>query len=70
MKSLDLHGVKHRDVKELVDSFIGKYLHLLPLKIVTGNSADMQRILKSIVISYRLKMEPINHVNLGSYIIK
>ena len=69
MKSLDLHGVRHRDVQDLVDSFIGRYFHILPVEIITGNSADMQEIVKKIVQSYKLKMEPTNHVNLGSYII-
>ena len=69
MKSLDLHGVKHRDVEELVDSFIGRYFHILPIEIITGNSADMQKMVKEIVKSYKLKMEATNHINLGSYII-
>ena len=69
MQSLDLHGVKHRDAEELVDSFIGKYYNILPIEIITGNSADMQKIVKIIVQSYKLKMEPTNYVNLGSYII-
>ena len=69
MQSLDLHGVKHRDAEELVDSFIGRYYNILPIEIITGNSADMQKIVKIIVQSYKLKMEPTNYVNLGSYII-
>ena len=69
MKSLDLHGIKHRDVEELVDSFIGRYFNMLPIEIITGNSADMQEIVRGIVQSYKLKMDPTNHVNLGSYII-
>ena len=54
MKSLDLHGVKHRDVEELVDSFIGRYFHVLPIEIITGNSADMQKMVKEIVKSYKI----------------
>ena len=69
MISLDLHGIKHRDVEELVDSFIGRYFNMLPIEIITGNSADMQEIVRGIVQSYKLKMDPTNHVNLGSYII-
>jgi len=69
MISLDLHGIKHRDVEELVDSFIGRYFNMLPIEIITGNSADMQEIVRGIVQSYKLKMNPTNHVNLGSYII-
>ena len=69
MISLDLHGIKHRDVEELVDSFIGRYFNMLPIEIITGNSADMQEIVRGIVQSYKLKMDPTNHINLGSYII-
>ena len=69
MESLDLHGIKHADVEEMVDSFIGRYYNKLPLEIITGNSVDMQNIVKKIVDSYKLKMMPSNHINLGSYII-
>ena len=69
MKSLDLHGVKHRDVEELVDSFIARYFDILPVEIITGNSADMQKMVTKIVKSYKLKMEATNYVNLGSYVI-
>ena len=70
MISLDLHGIKHGDVEDLVDSFIGRYFNMLPLEIITGNSADMQEIVRRIVQTYKLKMEPTNHVNLGSYVIR
>ena len=69
MESLDLHGIKHRKVEDLVDSFIMKYFHLLPVEIITGNSADMQTIVKKVVQSHKLKMEPSTHINLGSYVI-
>ena len=70
MISLDLHGIKHEDVEDLVDSFIGRYFNMLPLEIITGNSADMQEIVRRIVQTYKLKMEPTNHVYLGSYVIR
>ena len=69
MKSLDLHGVTHSDAAELVDSFIGRYFHKLPVEIITGNSADMQKIVRKVISSYELKIEPTNYMNLGSYII-
>ena len=69
MISLDLHGIKHQDVEELVDSFIGRYFNMLPIEIITGNSADMQEIVRGIVQSYKLKMESSNYFNLGSYVI-
>ena len=69
MKSLDLHGIKHSDAEEMVDLFIGRYFNRLPVKIVTGNSIDMQCIVRKIIQSYGLKMVSTNHINLGSYII-
>ena len=66
---MDLHGITHSDAEDLVDSFIGRYFDKLPIEIVTGNSIDMQKIVERIVISYELKMEPTNYVNLGSYVI-
>ena len=69
MKSLDLHGIKHRDVEELVNSFIGTHFNILPIEIITGNSVYMQKIVREIVQSYKLKMEPTNYINLGSYVI-
>jgi len=69
MKSLDLHGVKHADAEEIIHDFIGRHFDKLPIEIITGNSIEMQNFLKEIVNSYKLKMEPTSHVNLGSYVI-
>ena len=69
MKSLDLHGIKHRDVEDLVNAFIGRHFNMLPIEIITGNSVDMQEIVRKIVLSYKLKMESSNYFNLGSYVI-
>jgi len=69
MKELDLHGIKHEDVEDLVNCFINRNFNILPIVIITGNSADMQHIVKKIVHSHHLKIEPTSYVNLGSYII-
>ena len=69
MKKLDLHGIKHRNASNMVDTFIRQNKNNLPVEIITGNSLDMQNIIKRIVTSYRLRMEPKSHFNLGSYII-
>ena len=54
MKSLDLHGIKHADAEEIVDLFIGRFFDRLPVEIVTGNSIDMQYIVRKIIDSYGL----------------
>tara|TARA_B110000263_G_scaffold22196_1_gene17323 strand:- start:55 stop:198 length:144 start_codon:yes stop_codon:yes gene_type:complete len=41
----------------------------LPIEIITGNSIDMQNILKEVVKQHKLRMVPSNPNNLGSYII-
>ena len=69
MKKLDLHGIKHEDVEDLVNCFINSNFNILPIEIITGNSADMQHLVKKIVQSYKLKIEPTSYINLGSYII-
>tara|TARA_B100001750_G_C15110303_1_gene399809 strand:+ start:303 stop:524 length:222 start_codon:yes stop_codon:yes gene_type:complete len=69
MKKLDLHGIKHEEVEDLVTCFINSNFNKLPIEIITGNSADMQQIIKKIIQSYKLKIEPTNYINLGSYII-
>lgn len=70
METLDLHGIKHRDVGNIVDFFIRKNRNNLPVEIITGNSIDMQAIVKKIIKDYNLRMDPKSFVNLGSYIIR
>ena len=69
MKKLDLHGINHRNASNMVDTFIRQNKNNLPVEIITGNSLDMQNIIKRIIKLYRLRMEPKSHFNLGSYII-
>ena len=69
MKKLDLHGIKHRNVTNMVDTFIRQNNNNFPVEIITGNSLDMQNIIKKIVKLYGLRMEPKSHINLGSFII-
>ena len=69
MKALDLHGVKHKNAPNRVDTFIRQNKQNLPIKIITGNSLDMQSITSKVVKLYRLNMRSESAVNLGSYII-
>ena len=69
MNKLDLHGIKHRNASNMVDTFIRQNKNNLPVEIITGNSLDMQNIIKRIVKLYGLRMEPKSHINLGSFII-
>ena len=61
MKSdtLDLHGVRHKDVPKKVDEFLGKMIdsRLPELYIVTGISVDMQDIVVDTLKDYNLEYE-------------
>ena len=48
METLDLHGIKHKDVEAIVDSFINTNFNHFPIEIITGNSIDMQTVVKEI----------------------
>jgi len=51
INKLDLHGIQHRDVEQLVqDWVITQYNeNRLPCQIVTGNSEEMKTIVKEVL---------------------
>ena len=69
MEKLDLHGKTYYESKILVTDFIENNLDKLPIKIVTGNSAEMQLIVNKIIKKYKLKSSPRTYYNLGCLII-
>ena len=50
MQSLDLHGTRHHQVDEKTRRFLN--FAELPCEIITGNSPDMKKIVKSVVKEY------------------
>ena len=68
-KSLDLHGNTYKEAEILIDEFIVRNINQLPLEVITGNSVDMQTILKKIVAKHNLKLIPSNSFNMGSYLV-
>lgn len=54
--TLDLHGVKHQDVKQLLDSSIWECMQKSKprLWVITGNSDEMKQIVVSVVSEYGL----------------
>ena len=54
-KQLDLHGVRHQDVKRLVENFV--LLNELPLRIITGNSPKMLRLVSEVLDRHEFKYE-------------
>jgi len=69
MEKLDLHGKTYYESEILVSDFIEKNLDKLPIKILTGNSTEMQLIVNKIVKKHKLKSSPRTYYNLGCLII-
>jgi len=46
MTRLDLHGVRHGDVKVLVEDFVYANQKEFPLEIICGNSEKMIKLVK------------------------
>ena len=69
MEKLDQHGKTYYESEILVVDFIEKNLDKLPIKIVTGNSTEMQLIVNKIVKKHKLKSSPRTYYNLGCLII-
>jgi len=69
LETLDLHTILHEDAPGIIENFIILNFLNLPIEIITGNSIDMQCILKEITIKHNLRMAPSHSKNLGSYII-
>ena len=58
MNKLDLHGVRHCDVNDIVDEFIG--LHIMGRKtkevhIITGYSERMKELVYEVLCDYKLE---------------
>lgn len=54
--TLDLHGIKHEDVKQLLDGSIWECMQKKKprLYVITGNSDEMKRIVSSVSSEYGL----------------
>jgi len=51
---IDLHGVKHEEVGRMLDTFIWEHMKKKSssIRVVTGNSPEMKRIVHEIVNEY------------------
>jgi len=67
MQKLDLHGIRHHNVDDRVRVFLN--FAELPCEIITGNSSDMKKLVKSIVQSYGWRCHEKNSYNFGTLII-
>ena len=62
---LDLHGIKHDSVSDLVEDFILKNQENFPLKIITGNSDKMKKIVINILKTHDFKYSDGDYYNRG-----
>ena len=67
METLDLHGVRHHQVDEVVRSFLN-FIDL-PCQVVTGNSRQMKQIVKNIVEEYEWFCYERDSYNYGTLVI-
>jgi len=49
MKKLDLHGIRHSEVRTLVEDFIYKYQYEFPVEIICGNSNKMIKLVEDAI---------------------
>ena len=71
MKTIDLHGVKHIDVQRKLDMFFWEMIQRKQpeVRVITGWSDEMKKIVKSVCKDYYFKVEE-EIFNKGSLIIK
>lgn len=67
METLDLHGIRHHQVDDIVRSFLN-FMNL-PCQIVTGNSPEMKNIVKKVVEEYEWFCYEKDSYNHGTLII-
>jgi|TARA_R110000824_G_scaffold219638_1_gene406611 hypothetical protein len=67
MKRLDLHGIRHEEVEALVYNFL--FSNDLPVKVITGKSEPMQKIVKKIVGENGMGWHYERSINFGCLIV-
>ncbi|MAZ55493.1 MAG: hypothetical protein CMP54_00635 [Flavobacteriales bacterium] len=65
MRKLDLHGVRHGEVQILVEDFVLENQNYLPIKIITGNSEKMKRIVTNVLNAHGFQYSDGDFYNRG-----
>ena len=68
-KPLDLHTVNHPDVTHLVENYVLCRQNPFPLKIITGDSNEMKRIVTECLKSHKFKYQIGDKFNKGYIIV-
>lgn len=53
MKELDLHGVSHYDVRDVVENFV--LMNDPPFRVITGHSERMRNLTQNILDKHKLQ---------------
>lgn len=53
MKELDLHGVFHSEVRDIVENFVLLHSTELPVRIITGDSFRMRNLTENILNKHK-----------------
>ena len=68
MKELDLHGLKHFQVRDEVENFILLNSKELPIRIIIGNSIRMKNLTENILYKHNFEYNIPAH-NAGEIIV-
>lgn len=68
---IDLHHTRHQDVQTKLDKFLGEHMMkgTNEVRVVTGNSDNMKKVVENILMDYGLSSEK-SLINNGILIIK
>ena len=70
MVEIDLHGLKHQEVKQDLENKILLHYNMgnFPIRVITGNSLLMKKIVASAIDNLKFKESSINTHN-GSIVV-
>lgn len=68
MKELDLHGLKHFQVRDEVENFVLLNAKELPIRIIVGNSIRMRNLTENILYKHNFEYNTPAH-NPGEIIV-
>ncbi len=70
MVEIDLHGLKHKEVENTLESLLISYYNLgsFPIRVITGHSLTMKRLLSTAVDNQKFTIKEEVH-NSGATIV-
>ncbi len=59
MVEIDLHGLKHKEVENTLESMLISYYNLgsFPIRVITGHSHMMKKLLSTAVVNQKFTMK-------------